>query len=471
MTTKAMATKATVSIARMLATSGLSAPAVNAGADFGPRGAMDRAAQGFAAQGLAAQGFATQGLAQNRGAERAGVLPFAADDPSKTALPELDDTRRTRLWDFPGHLHCSIIGTCLSTAELRRLLAKLAVPGAAAASDHDLHALGVTLAGRREDGARLLHKALDRTHRGAIARFARADTEAGLLTLWSEALKAGDIPGAYWAALTHPAAGSETVRRVFGDVHMLSHLVGAANRADIRRLAQLEQDNAALAAKIEKQQRQLRDGFAERDRVIAHLTGLLAQRAEEPAAGPADEAYAAREAALLDLNRRLSRETARRERLERQAAEAAAALAQKDTALRAAQSETEALRREAACLEAELAAPPAESDAPEAAGRMVLYVGGRAHQIPQLKMLAARAGAGFLHHDGGIEHNAGLLAGLVGRADLVVFPVDCISHEAATLVKRTCRALAKPYTPLRSASLAALFAALAHPREPVAAAE
>jgi hypothetical protein len=63
---------------------------------------------------------------------------------------------------------------------------------------------------------------------------------------------------------THPATTHELVKRVFGEVHMLSHLVGSANRADIRRLRQFEEDNAALATRIERQQRQLRDGFTAR---------------------------------------------------------------------------------------------------------------------------------------------------------------------------------------------------------------
>ena len=46
---------------------------------------------------------------------------------------------------------------------------------------------------------------------------------------------------------------------------MLSHLVGAANRADIRRLRQLEAENAELQAKIERQQHQLRDAIIARD--------------------------------------------------------------------------------------------------------------------------------------------------------------------------------------------------------------
>src|ERR1700732_42175 len=61
--------------------------------------------------------------------------------------------------------------------------------------------------------------------------------------------KQGDIPGAYWAALTHPATTQEIVTRIFAGVHMLSHVVGTVNRADIRRLQQLEADNAALSAR------------------------------------------------------------------------------------------------------------------------------------------------------------------------------------------------------------------------------
>src|SRR5271169_6792223 len=66
----------------------------------------------------------------------------------------------------------------------------------------------------------------------------------------------------------------------------------------------------------------------------------------------------------------------------------------------------------------------------------------------------------FLHHDGGIEERGGLLQGLISRADCVFFPVDCISHAAMSLVKRTCRQSGKPFLPLRGAGLAPFCAAL-----------
>src|ERR1700743_506122 len=103
----------------------------------------------------------------------------------------LDQTaRRTRIWEFGVNLHCSIVGTCLTTAELRHVVEKVE-PGLGAASDHDLHTRGVMLAGRRSDGAKFLQKALDRRHRAAINRFAKAKDAAAVLALWDEALQQG----------------------------------------------------------------------------------------------------------------------------------------------------------------------------------------------------------------------------------------------------------------------------------------
>ncbi|MDO9712830.1 DUF2325 domain-containing protein, partial [Paracraurococcus lichenis] len=70
-----------------------------------------------------------------------------------------------------------------------------------------------------------------------------------------------------------------------------------------------------------------------------------------------------------------------------------------------------------------------------------------------------RCGAGaFLHHDA--EQGASLLPGLVSRADVIVFPVDCVSHDAALAVKRLCRQLGRDFLPLRSSGAASLMAAL-----------
>jgi hypothetical protein len=51
-----------------------------------------------------------------------------------------------------------------------------------------------------------------------------------------------------WAVLTHKAASPETRKQVYGDVHMLSHQIGAGQAADLRRLQWLEKQHVELMA-------------------------------------------------------------------------------------------------------------------------------------------------------------------------------------------------------------------------------
>ena len=206
--------------------------------------------------------------------------------------------RRARIWDFSTSLHCSIIGTCLSTGELRQVLRKFGL-ATQDCNDHDLHRTAVTLAARHDEPARQLHKALDRRHKLAVSQFDRATTEHALRALWRDAVQRGDIPGAYWATLTHPLTNQAIIREAFGEVHMLSHLVGSANRADIRRLCLLEADKAALEAKIERQQLALHEAVVTRDAQIRDLRQALTQRIVNE---PLPEDSAALRGLISDLN-------------------------------------------------------------------------------------------------------------------------------------------------------------------------
>jgi len=398
------------------------------------------------------------------GVALSSVIAMPAPLPAPAPKPTAGAVRRAKIWELDGHFHCSIIGTCLTAADLKNLLAKLD-QAAMGVSDHELHGLAVSLAGRHDKAARLLNKALDKRHRLAIAQFDRAKTEAEIAAAWAAARQQGEIPGAYWAALTHPAATRELTRRIFGEVHMLSHLVGAANRADIRRLSRLETEMAALQEKFRRQQDQLRDAVVLRDEKIRELCGLLAHNDTERTADSTNGESRALEGVIADLERRLSAETRRRDAL-------AQRLERSLTDLSVEREKRAAMERRAFALEDELAALEARygngsgSDAASSrpplrlAGMTLLYVGGRPKQVVSARLLAEKAGAVFLHHDGGVEASGGLLAGMVSRADVALFPVDCVSHEAASAVKRLCRQSAKPFLPLRSSGLGSFLAAL-----------
>lgn len=365
--------------------------------------------------------------------------------------------QRSKLWELNPSVHCSIIGTCLTTAELRQVMGKVLQQDVSRHTDHDLHSQAVGLCSQHNICSKQLQKALDRRHHAVITRFAKLSGEAAVMAAWAEARREGEIPGAYWAVLSHPDTGHAGLRRAFGDVHMLSHLVGAANRADIRRLAALEEENAALAAKVERQQQRLQEAIATRDATIRRLGTLAATQVTGAAdTAPEDGTTALREL-VAELQNRLSAEIGRRERVERRAAEATDAARGWERQARAAEAARDAMQQELALLDAdETEARPTPLPA-----ETVLYVGGRPGGPERMRDALAAAGGALLCHDGGQHDHISLLPGLIGRADRVVFPVDCVSHDAALTVKRLCRQLGKPWSPLRSTGFASFLAALA----------
>src|SRR5262245_46239493 len=256
------------------------------------------------------------------------VLPKLGGQPSFYTCPgllasiETPEPRRRRIWEITNKFHCSVIGTCLTTSELRQILVKMQLPGAHKETDHELHGRAVMLAAQKDVASKLLQKALDRRHRSTVTRFGKARNADELRILWDRAVQDADIPGAYWAVLTHPHATEDLVRHAFGEVHMLSHLVGAANRADIRRLRELEAENAALQEKVTRQQRQLREAVVSRDATIASLNDMLGKalvaQHRDTGMGPADDAERETTARLIsDLRQRLAAEADRRERGDR----------------------------------------------------------------------------------------------------------------------------------------------------------
>lgn len=368
---------------------------------------------------------------------------------------------RRRLEDVPPGRHCSLIGTCLSLADLRKLATKAGLRLPPGADDYRVHGAMVHATAHAPAVARLAGKMLDKRYAVHVSRFSRASDEASLAALWDAAVAAGDIPGAYWALMTHPCDCPALRDRAFGEVHMLSHLSGASQRADLRRQAELERklaerqgeldaardSQARLARRVDDLSRALDHADIHRRRAEA-----LEQRVAELEAGAAmaalrDDLRAARDArdaAVLEA--------------ERQSASAAAANARAE----ASQQEIAHLTRRVAELDLSLreqargACADLHEQALDLGQRAILYVGGRTGSVAHLEALVTRANGRFLYHDGGVEDGCPRLAGAVSQADVVLCPVTCVSHEAVGHLKRNCRRACKRFLPLPSHSVTAL---------------
>lgn len=142
-----------------------------------------------------------------------------------TAAPAGAAGRRC-LWELDPGLHASIIGTCLSMADLRRIEAGLRIRPPAGATDARIQAEFVAVAALPGLVATALQQRLDDRHRAAIDRFAAAGDRTGVARRWRSSLARGDIAGPYWALLTHPAADARLWRRAFAQVSMCCQLQG-----------------------------------------------------------------------------------------------------------------------------------------------------------------------------------------------------------------------------------------------------
>jgi len=405
-------------------------------------------------------------------------LSASFEDSEVTTRPVTKFPRRRKLWDIDKGYHCSIIGTCLSVATLCKLIVKAGMQFEPGVTDYEMHGFFVrAMSAETPDKrrlARLANKALDRAYAKSIAAYRDESTSEGLLCRWEQAINAGDIPGPYWAMLSHPAMCDSIEIRVHGEVHMLSHIAGAANRADIKRLRRLESESVEVGGRAKIAEYKLRQRLKERDEKIASMEKrLAAERAaherlqQQPVATLPDTACE-----VIRLQEALADERCNIQRLgavtDRQQAELSHLRKDCDTLVRQIEERDEECQALELQLLATVDAP--EYGAPRAkteskvnlSGSRVLYLGGRKNMYPFFKNIVSRCNGKFIPHDGGVENGARQLHSALSKADIVLCPVDCVSHGACLKAKKICSDCGKRFVPLRSSGMSSLMRGLVH---------
>lgn len=365
------------------------------------------------------------------------------------------------MWEMNASWMCSLIGTCLTLAELRRVQrrAKLTLikPDI---SDYEIHVYFVNAASRNEDAARIMQKMLERKYALTWKKFALAGTAQELEKIWNDCLAEGDVAGPYWAVLAHPLSTPELKERAFGEVHMLSHLVGSTNRADIKTLRKTEIEIDKLREDYEK----ARCDIWSRDRIIAGLQRDLddAQRRarnitfdvlDRNSGGATSDAPVK---SLQTIAESLRGALNKADKINTSLQDT---VARKSNRIEALEQERDRLKAELQAHEAEIrvleAMPPmiagdvcandgglcvGEAACPyDLCQKRVLYVGGRTTLVSRYRTVVEGWNGVFLHHDGGQEQGLERLEGMLDQADVVVFPVDCVSHTAVEHIKSHCR--------------------------------
>jgi Uncharacterized protein conserved in bacteria (DUF2325) len=386
-------------------------------------------------------------------------------------------SRRQRLWELSSGAHCPVIGVCVTMDTLRRITSKLLV-GAAALDDYALHVEAIAHSKRRSPLAQALQRALDQRFVLALRQSAALKTTE-VLAQWWQAHKPIDLPGALWATLTHPRCDAFLSDKVLGEVHMIQHQVGVAQRTDQAQLQHSAQQIATLKRQLEALQQRAQKQASDHARAAALQQAQLMQlrcdvmSRDTQLAALQEELEALRASTpqlktRVDLTRESDRQKNRIVDLERALTQA------KDQVLVQVRATEEALaafalhrvqtEREAASQPTrQFTTAPAAADESTATltDRAVLCVGGRPASVPLYRHIVEKTGGRFLHHDGGEQESQNRLDATLAAADLVICQTGCISHGAYWRVKDHCKRHSKPCVFVENPGSASLRRALA----------
>lgn len=382
--------------------------------------------------------------------------------------------RRTRLWELKERHLCPVVGVCLPIDELARLARRFDFT-ASLRDQYAMHVEAVNRSSTRNAVSRAMHKYLDMRYSHQIITFNQAKTDNEVRKFWKQSYTSGDVAGAMWASLTHKAISEKTQEIVYADVHMHSHQTGAGQAADIRRLNQLEKENTEYRVTVGRQlQEQTQTEVRLRKKLNNAMSELVKLRQAQNEITTLQERIRILESGevMVEMGRRLMDLTTANEQLRA----VAMRVSMLEKSLEAACNGGTTLVKERNSLVAErnmledlLKAKVNEEqpyDQLQTLGKYamqescVLCVGGRTALLPQYRLLAKQQGICLIHHDGGQEEALSRLPDLIGRANAVICPTDCVSHAAYYQLKRHCKRTKKPCLLFKGASITSFAKAL-----------
>jgi hypothetical protein len=398
---------------------------------------------------------------------------------------KMRNNARKKIWEVSSNYYCSITGTCFSLEEARQILSKAGYDITGEVSDYSIHGTIISCLDSDNMVSKIVSKNLEIKYGRDISAATAITSETDLLSFWRESFSKGNIPGPYWAIMGHPCAGISLLNEAFGDVHMLSHLNASSRRGNIERITLLESEVEKL--REEKSGYRCRIKTLEKDlNESRELLPLLKEREKELAAARKqidslhrgetmirlfDELYTVVNMyeAEKDGRERASAKTGRLEKGISELLEQNQLLEKENGELKMRlRSENEALRKEISLIEKEILSLEGNSTDCSACGneqclcrsiqgKTILYVGGKTPVINQCRTLVEKKGGKFVHHDGGVEDNFSMLYSIIGQADVVVCPPDCISHNACRQVKRICGRSSKSLRLLRNSGVSSFL--------------
>ena len=370
---------------------------------------------------------------------------------------------RKKIWELEKTWLCSIIGTCLSMHEARKIGRKFGAKCSDPTQiDAVVHSMLVRDCAEKNQISIHVNKILEKKFEGAIRTFQKQKSSSDILQLWRVFFDRGLIPGAYWATATMRELSREDSNKIYSDVHMLSHLIGSSNQSLIQRLVEVESHIKALENKHGWQRQKLEATVSQLENKLQRSENSVNLLQRQLAKNTSDKKSAKNDANCEKTKLRIIRQ--RCAHLENLIESTVAKLEIRNRRLRESEKNIKYLEKSLISVEQLLISLSDNSDSKITrivSGKSFLYVGGMPHTAGNMQKMIAQMGGNLAYHNGGSgKSDMSSLANLVANADAVFVPMDNVSHHSALEAKKQCKLLQRKFIPIKSSGIASFTHAL-----------
>ena len=388
-------------------------------------------------------------------------LKTASDIPPTPEVAARTVVRRLPFWEADECFKCPVVGLCLNLAEQKRLLRKTGV-AVKKRTPFEVHEILVAGGHQENRLSRKVDRMLERKFGPATAALFALDSQA-FLAHFKSAFETGDYAGPVWAAAVNPQLPMDTKREIFGEIHMTMHQHGAEHLRTKQKIARQQTEIDKLRQHLTETARGHRDlqkryeclhhaqaglkaGLAIAKRESQHLREALAERDKGTTL---DQENRWLKAELEALRSRLADKqclvVALKEKQRRLAAELDR---QQELNAHFRKEIQEAMSGALTCKTCDAQCP-----AYDLCQRRIFIVGGMTRMESLYRGLIEGSGGIFDYHDGYLHKGARHLESRLRRADVVLCPVSCNSHNACSVVKSLAKKHNKTVHMLANSSL------------------
>ena len=373
-----------------------------------------------------------------------------------------------KIWEIQNNFKCPVLGSCLTIEEHKKILKKTGHK-IKKIKAHEAHRAVMGYMNDENQVSIKTDRYLKHKYRDVISEFNCLEPEA-FFTEWKNGFRNGKMDGLFYLAAARNDLPDKLMENIFGDTHMLCH----ANMEEVmksRRAFSMQENAAQKLAKMLLQEKRRTRELKQKNSITAKKLKTAEynlqkikniqsiDKTDAPILQIKKEQFQLKDK-ITTLEEKDSEQILKRRNMENENRSLRTQLLDLQSInYRLAEEVSEFMSKFTSCIEKD---NPCQDKCIkyQLCSKRILIVGGITKIKHLYKKLVESSGGEFDYHDGYMNNGKINIESRVMRADLVICPVNCNSHNACQTVKKLCRKFDRPVKMLANSSLSSISDAL-----------